>query len=125
MDKIIHYYIPLIYDMCKLYAAPAFITALIETAFFATQKFNKKGFLPFVFAVNIVSNLTLNITLSVLPHKFMYSAIGEILVVLAEFIAFYCFLKPKSKKSFDLLILVIFSNMISFSAGCIYYGIKG
>ncbi|MGN0013904.1 MAG: hypothetical protein ACI37T_00630 [Candidatus Gastranaerophilaceae bacterium] len=121
MDKFIHYYLPLAYDLCKKYAFTAFATAIIETVFFAVLKYNKKNFLPFVFSVNIVSNLLLNIWLSFTQHSVSDLRLGEFVVVLTEFLAFYSFLKPNSKNAAKLLLITIFSNLISYAAGVIFF----
>lgn len=121
MDKFIHYYLPLAYDLCKAYAFTAFATAIIETIFFATLKYTKKNFLPFVFSVNIVSNLLLNIWLSFTRRSVSDLRLGEFVVILVEFLAFYSFLKPNSKNTAKLLLVTIFSNLISYASGVIFF----
>ncbi len=124
MDKIFHYYIPLIFDLSKAYGLTALVTAIVETIFFGMIKYNKKNFLSFVFAVNIVTNLTLNIALSIIPKTTINISVAEIAVVVAEFLAFNSYLKLNSKKSFRLFIMTIFSNLISYSTGLIFYNFK-
>ena len=62
-NKIIYGAIPNFFNLCKSFSFAALVTATIETVFFATLKFHKKNFLYYVFFVNIITNLALNITL--------------------------------------------------------------
>lgn len=121
MEKFVHYYIPLTLDYIGSFAATALATAIIETFFFWLIGYKKKGFLPFVFAVNIVTNITLNVSLSYLPKVKNYVLLGELIVVLVEFFAFYAFLKPRLKESAKLFAFTLFANLITFALSIIFF----
>lgn len=121
MEKLLHYYIPLTIDYIGTFATTAIATAIIETIFFWLVDYKKKGFLPFVFAVNVVTNVALNVSLSYLPRVKNYVAWGELIVVLIEFLAFYAFLKPHFKESMRLFAFTLFSNLITFGISILFY----
>lgn len=121
MEKFVHYYIPLTLDYIGSLAATALATALIETFFFWLIGYKKKGFLPFVFAVNIVTNVVLNVSLSYLPKAKNYVLLGELIVVLVETFAFCAFLRPKFKESMRILALTLFANLITFATSIIFF----
>lgn len=121
MEKFIHYYIPLTLDYIGSFAATALATAVIETFFFWLLGYKKKGFLHFVFAVNIVTNVVLNVSLSYLPKVKNYVLLGELAVVLVEFFAYYAFLKPKFKESMRLLAFTLCANLITFASSIIFF----
>lgn len=121
MEKFVHYYIPLTLNYVGSFAATALATAIIETFFFWLLGYKKKGFLPFVFAVNIVSNIALNVTLSYLPKNKDFVLCGELIVVLVETLAFYAFLQPKFKEGLKLFAFTLFANMITFAASIIVF----
>lgn len=125
MEKFLHYYIPLTFEYIGSFAATALATAVVETFFFWLLGFKKKGFLPLVFAVNIVTNIVLNVSLSYLPRVKNYVLWGELIVVLVEFFAFYMFLQPKFKEGLRLFAFTLFSNLITFAISIIvFYIIK-
>lgn len=88
-------------------------------------KYHKKNFLFFVFAINIFSNLLLNISLSLLPEKSINIYTGELFVIIFEFFAFLFFLKTNAKNSLRLFLMTVSSNLISYFAGLIFYNILG
>ena len=125
IDRILYYYIPLIFDLIKAFALSAILTAVIETVFFAFTKNNHKNFLFFVFFVNIVSNILLNIWLSyakILSNTITY---GEITVILSEFALFCIFLKPKFRNALILFVQTIFANVLSYSFGLLLFKFMG
>jgi len=121
MEKFVHYYIPLTLEYIGAFAATALATAVIETFFFWLAGYKKKGFLPFVFAVNIATNVILNVSLSYLPKVKNYVLLGELAVVLVEFFAYYAFLKPKFSESMRLLAFTLFANLVTFAVSIIYF----
>ncbi len=123
--KFLYYYIPLVFDLCKLFAFSALATAVIETSLFAILKFTKKHFLLFVFFINILSNVLLNIAISFAPDDFIYVIVGELIVVISEFIAFWLFLKPSSAQLKRLFLITILANIFSYSFGLFFYKILG
>ncbi len=122
MEKFVHYYIPLTLNYIGSFAATALATAIIETFFFWLLGYKKKGFLPFVFAINIVTNIVLNVSLSFFPKVGNYVILlGELAVVLVEFAAYYAFLQPKFKEGLKLFVFTLFANMITFAASVIVF----
>lgn len=121
MEKFNHYYLPLIIEYIRSYAGTAIITASVETFFFFLVGYKKKGFLPFVFAINILTNLSLNITLSFLPENKNFVLWGELIVLIMEYTAFSVFLKPSFKECLRLFSYTIFSNLSTFGISLIFY----
>ena len=96
----------------------AFLTVIVETLVWVCFKnFRNWRFLIWCAAVNIWSNLTLNLLLRFIWRKgdTLLSAkvlIGEVIVVLAEFLLFYAFEKKCAGRLF---MLTLAANIISFS----------
>lgn len=124
-NKIIYGAIPNFFNLCKSFSFAALATATIETVFFATLKFHKKNFLYYVFFVNIITNLALNITLAYTSTSARNILIGEICVTLVEFLAFMYFLKPKKKNVANLFGMTALANVLSFCVGLIFDSITG
>lgn len=124
-NEIIYGTIPNFFNLCKMFSFAALATATIETLFFATLKFHKKNLLYFVFFVNIITNLTLNVTLSYLSSGARNILIGEICVILIEFFAFMYFLKPNKKNISGLFFMTALANILSYSVGLIFNNITG
>jgi hypothetical protein len=120
---ILVYHLLLITDYIKVFAPVAVITAVVEVIFFSLFNFrncNKKFFLIFVFFVNIFSNVALNLGLIYFGKNTLNILIGEIEVILFEFIVFVVFLKLKDKNIIKLWLMTIFANLITFSFGKIF-----
>lgn len=123
INKIFFYYVPLLFDLTKVFISTALLTACIETCFFFFFfKYDKK-FLSLVFVVNIVSNLVLNIWLSFANINYGNIAKGEISVLIFEYLLFLLFINEKKKIAFKLFILTLFANILSYATGLLLYGL--
>ena len=123
MDKFIYYYIPLILELIKAFSTTAIATAVIETVFFSFLKYQKKYFLIFIFIINLISNILLNIYISYANIDYKTIMTSELVVVLVEYIATICFLKTDFKASLVLFVQILFANILSYSIGIIWFSI--
>ena len=96
----------------------AALTILVESLFWSCFKaYRNRRFLLWSAAVNLWSNVTLNVTLlfilrpgdTLLSYKIL---VGEVLVVASEFILF-CLLEENNRRK--LLILTLLANIITYS----------
>ena len=121
MDKIFYYFLPLAGDYIKILAGGALLTAIIEALFFFAVSFKGKNFLLFVFFVNICSNVILNLYVGNSHYGAKTILTGELCVVAVEFLLYTMYLKEFALvKSFRLLLMTIFANLVSFSFGLIF-----
>ena len=99
------------------WAAPM-LTVILETAFFALVGYRKRDFLLLCVAVNVATNLALNMAVYALFYEPLAILIGELLVVALEYLA-YALVLGRSKKLF---LLTLAANAISYLAGGLLYG---
>lgn len=118
--NIFYYYLPLVASLIGIFIKTALITAVVETLFFYFAKFRQKKFLWFVFWTNIVTNLALNGTLSLLPNKNKYFIYGEIIVFLVEFCLFSFAFANRNKYNIKrLFITALTANLLTIFLGLI------
>ena len=94
------------------------LTALIETAVFAAAGYRRKIDLCLCASVNLLTNLALNLVLSLCGSGTGTVVLLEILVVAAEYI---CYSRAYGKGN-NLFPLVLFSNLLSYLIGRLIYG---
>ena len=101
---------------------PAALTVIIETAFFFLAGYREKWFYALCAAVNLMTNLTLNLILSALLFlrqdiMNMVLICLELLVVAAEYLCYSAAL-GKGKR---LLLMTFAANLTSFLLGQLFY----
>lgn len=94
------------------------LTLIVEMSFFACTRYRReKLFMPLCAAVNVATNLNLNLWLAYLPvfgdDLWYYILAGEVLVVLAEYVLYAKATKP-SRRLFGCTLI---ANLLSFSVG--------
>ena len=95
------------------------LTVLIESAFFLLMGWRSRDEITVVICANIASNLLLNLAFARgIPRSALTVAVGEGLVVLAEYAA-YAQLHGRSRK---LLLQTFSANALSYGAGVLLYG---
>ncbi len=90
------------------------LTALIETLIFYFWGFSKKEGLIFVVAVNVATNILLNLSFYFLDYD-SFLLIGELLVLVVEYFLYAYYFGI----SFKLFILTLFTNFLTFMLGII------
>ena len=103
-------------DLLKI----AFLTAAIEVPLFYICGYRNVRDCIYFAAVNLVSNLLLNEFLAEAETEnyWLVVTICEIFVVILEFILCKYWIKTDSKR---LLKVLIFTNLVSFLSGVVYY----
>ena len=98
----------------------AFLTAAIEVPLFYICGYRNVKDCIYFAAVNLVSNLLLNEFLAEIETENYWTivVICEIFVVILEFILCKYWIKTDSKR---LLKVLIFTNLVSFLSGVVYY----
>ena len=98
----------------------AFLTAAIEVPLFYICGYRNVRDCIYFAAVNLVSNLLLNEFLAEIETENYWTivVICEIFVVILEFILCKYWIKTDSKR---LLKVLIFTNLVSFLSGVVYY----
>lgn len=99
----------------NLYLACA-LTMLIETAYWYLAGFRDRYFVIVCLAVNVATNLTMNMVLYAVGINRINVAVAEILVVIAEY-AVYSLISDVSRKK--LLAHTVAANALSFSIGLV------
>lgn len=97
---------------------PAVLTALIESAVFAAAGYRRACDLALCTAVNMLTNLSLNLVLSLSGEGTGVVLMLEMLVVITEYI-FYFSAYGRRK---SLFIIVLASNLLSYLTGVLIYG---
>ena len=95
------------------------LTVLLETPLFAAAGYRDRTSLTIVICANIVTNLTLNLALSLLPRSIGAAAMGEALVLAAEYGA-YAFAFGPSRRLF---MLTLAANVLSCGVGLLLFQI--
>ena len=98
----------------------AFLTAAIEVPLFHICGYRSIKDCIYFAAINLVSNLLLNEFLAKVETENYWTivAVCEIFVVILEFILCRYWIKTDSKR---LLKVLIFTNLVSFLTGVVYY----
>ena len=89
------------------------LTMAIETVYFWLAGFRKREFLTVCLAINVATNLTMNLILRATGVQVWIVILSEIIVVTAEYTV-YCFVAKATKK---LLLHTVIANVLSFLAG--------
>ena len=94
------------------------LTVLIETGFFLLLGWRDRDQLAAVVCANVVSNLLLNLCLSLwIPFNAWTVALGELLVVAFEY-AVYARLRGRNRR---LALQTLLANALSFGAGVLLF----
>lgn len=97
---------------------PAVLTAVIETVFFWAMSRRDRGFLFLCAAVNLMTNLALNLILSVTGREISLVLILEAAVVASEYLCY----SAAEGRSRELFLLTAAANLISYLTGVMIYG---
>ena len=91
------------------------ITVVLETALFAVLGCRKRDDLVIVVLANVITNLSLNLFLLLVPSAYspVWILILEIIVVAAEYLVY----RIAFGGSVKLFLLTLSANVLSFSAG--------
>ena len=102
-----------------IYIIVALLTAIVETAFFWCCRYRNKKFLGYVFLVNILTNISVNLVFAKTYNIFPYNIYGLIfLLELAVFISEYVLLAIYLRKNSTLLAGQVFlANLITWGLG--------
>ena len=100
----------------------AFWTVAVEVPIFYFCGYRKFEDYLYFAAVNVISNLLLNEFLMNIDfdNYMIIVLIGEVFVVILEFVLCWYVIKSDRQR---LLKIIIFTNVVSFISGMIYYGI--
>ena len=97
---------------------PAVLTALIETVFFRAAGFRDKDFLLLSAAVNLMTNLSLNLILNLTGWGTVGVLFLEAAVVGSEYLCY----SSAEGRSARLFLLTFAANLVSFFMGVLIYG---
>ncbi len=91
------------------------ITVVLETAFFAVLAYRKKDDLVIVALANVITNLSLNLFLYLVPAAYspLWVFLLEVLVVVVEYLIY----KKAFGGSAKLLLMTLGANVLSYLAG--------
>ena len=91
------------------------LTVVIETAFFAVLAYRKKDDLVIVVLANVITNLSLNLFINLVPGAYspLWIFLLEALVVAVEYLVYRIAFGGSAK----LFFLTLGANVLSYSAG--------
>lgn len=100
------------------------ITVVSETGLFLLFGFKDKKFILNCIVINVITNLTLNISLAltnaISNPNYLWILLGsEIGVLLVE--TLYLLLIDRPNKRYQIIPLTLSANCLSFLLGCLYY----
>jgi len=107
---------------------PAALTAVLECLFWFLAGYRQRPTQLFIAVINLASNLTLNVSLSLIANFFpsyprlLTLAALEISVVLAEFLLLVLYLMPGRREKVRLFVLTFAANFLTCAAGLIVSG---
>lgn len=90
------------------------LTALIETGLFYVLGYRDRKTLVLIAAVNVLSNILLNLSFRYLSYE-RFLVPGEILVVICEYLAYASYMKGSLK----LFLITLCANLLTFFIGLI------
>ena len=106
-------------DLLLLWLGAAAVTIVVETVILAAAGYRTKRFLAVCVLINLATNLSLNLGLTLLPGVAYWAVLypGEVAVVVIEWLVLRLVAEPVRMPNGRLLGFVLAANVASFLCG--------